>query len=137
MSCDCTEKISLLIDGELRTSEVREVERHLVSCAECRQLRADFLSLRSQIGAYEPSLRAVAQRRALANILSPKSNEATVRGFGLRGPALAFATLLVVGLILGLLFYQSSNRPQPRKPQMVPVLVGVLSTFILLVRATW
>ncbi len=42
MSCDYTEKISQLIDGELAPAEAREVERHLLSCADCEQVRADF-----------------------------------------------------------------------------------------------
>ena len=43
MSCYLTEKISLLIDGELPQAEAREIERHLVTCSECHQTREDFL----------------------------------------------------------------------------------------------
>ncbi len=49
MSCSFTEKISSLIDGELATAEAREVERHVLTCTECEQVRADFLNLRSHI----------------------------------------------------------------------------------------
>src|SRR6185436_14604437 len=54
MTCSFTEKISSLIDGELSPAEAREVERHLVTCAQCEEARADFLSLRSQIASFEP-----------------------------------------------------------------------------------
>src|SRR5262245_2664009 len=70
MNCDCTEKISQLIDGELPAAEAREVERHLLDCLECRQARLDFLNLRSQIGAYAPAVDRARQQQALANILS-------------------------------------------------------------------
>ena len=53
MSCSFTEKISLLIDGELSAAEARDVERHLVTCMQCAEARADFLSLRSQINSFE------------------------------------------------------------------------------------
>ena len=71
MSCDFTEKVSLLIDGELPPNEARAVERHLLECVECRQMRADFLSLRNQISAYLPALATTAPRGALAQVLSP------------------------------------------------------------------
>lgn len=68
MSCDQTEKISLLIDGELATADARSLERHLAGCAECEQVHADFLGLRSQISAY--ALRKPAVLRAeLAKVL--------------------------------------------------------------------
>ncbi len=126
MSCDCTEEISSLIDGELPPAKAGEVERHLLNCRECQQVRADFLNLRSQISCFEPSLEPAVQRRALANILAPKSKDAArlgagsltpARAFGLRwslSPAVvALATFVVVGAIIGLLFYQRSNRPDP------------------------
>ena len=73
MSCDSakgsTERISLLIDGELPQAEARELERHLVTCSECHEMREDFLNLRSQISAYNPSLEPAASNRALAHIL--------------------------------------------------------------------
>src|SRR5690348_4933805 len=75
MNCGFTEKISSLIDGELAPAEVREVERHLVMCAQCAEARADFLSLRSQIAGFEPSLAPAVQNRALAKILATGSRD--------------------------------------------------------------
>ena len=110
MSCSFTEKISSLIDGELAAAEAREVERHVLTCAECEQVRADFLSLRSQIAAFESSLQPVVNNRALKKILS-RGDRVAVRGmrWSLRTPAVAFATVLIAGAIIGLIFYQNST----------------------------
>ena len=112
MSCNFTEKVSSLIDGELSATEAREVERHVVSCHECEQLRADFLSLRSQIASFESSLTPEVHNRALEKILAPE-RRVPVRGlqwsFGTQ--AVAFAALLIVVAIIGLVLYQSRNTP--------------------------
>ncbi|HSE16736.1 MAG TPA: zf-HC2 domain-containing protein [Pyrinomonadaceae bacterium] len=110
MNCNFTEKISSLIDGELSTAEAREVERHLAGCGECQQVRADFLNLRSQIISFESSLEPAVQNRALKKILvTPR--RAPARGFawGFGTSAVAFATLLVVAAIIGLLMYKNTG----------------------------
>ena len=110
MSCNFTEKVSSLIDGELTTAEAREVERHLLDCSECEQLRADFLNLRSQITSFESSLEPAVQNRALKKILAPERRVSGLQwGYGTQ--AVAFATLLIVGAIIGLLLYQSGKNP--------------------------
>jgi negative regulator of sigma E activity len=110
MNCSFTEKISSLIDGELSTVEAREVERHLLGCNDCQQVRADFLNLRSQITSVETSLAPAVQNRALKKILATP-RRAPARGFawGFGTSAVAFATLLIVAAIVGLLMYKSSN----------------------------
>ena len=116
MSCSLTEKVSSLIDGELSATEAREVERHLISCSKCQQLRADFLNLRSQLTSFETSLQPTVQNRALKKILGTE-RRAPARwlqwGFGTQ--AAAFATLVVVTAIIGLLIYRSSNSNTPDK----------------------
>ena len=111
MNCSFTEKISSLIDGELSPVEAREVERHVLACSECEQLRADFLNLRSQITSFETSLQPEVQNRALQKILA-RPRRAAVRGwqwnFGTQ--SLAFATLLIVAAIIGFVAYQKSNQ---------------------------
>ena len=111
MNCSFTEKVSSLIDGELSAVEAREVERHLLGCNECQELRADFLNLRTQITGFETSLRPEVQNRVLKKILG---TERRAPAHGLRwsfGPsAVAFATLVIAAAIIGLLFYQSSNK---------------------------
>jgi hypothetical protein len=111
MSCSLTEKISSLIDGELSPAEAREVEGHLVTCVQCAEARADFLSLRNQIASFEPSLTPVVQNRALARILSsrPRARRPASVGFAWRWGAVASASLLIVAVTILLI---SSKLPQ-------------------------
>src|SRR6185312_1492417 len=116
MSCDFTEKISSLIDGELSPTEAREVERHLLTCSECEQLRADFLNLRSQITSFETSLQPEVQNRALKKILAGP-RRAPARGFqwNFGTQAIAFATLLIVVGLIGFFAYQNFNNQREKK----------------------
>jgi Putative zinc-finger len=108
MRCSFTEKVSSLIDGELSATETREVERHLLSCNECQQLRADFLNLRSQITSFETSLQPEVQNRALKKILATRERRVPARwSFGTQ--AVAFASLVIVAAIIGALIYLNSN----------------------------
>src|SRR5688572_25876568 len=110
MSCSFTEKISSLIDGELAQPEAREVERHVLTCAECDQVKADFLSLRSQIAGFETAANPAITNRELNRILS-RGDRASARRlrWGWSTPAIAFATLVIVGTIIGLIWYQDSS----------------------------
>jgi hypothetical protein len=123
MSCSFTEKISSLIDGELATAEAREVERHLLTCGQCAQVKADFLNLRSEIAGFESSLQPTVQNRALKKILS-RGERTTARGWqwGWSTSAIAFASLLLVGAIIGLILYQTfrSNDRHPNTIAEVP-----------------
>lgn len=122
MSCNYTEEISLLIDGELAPAEAREVERHLLNCGECEQVRADFLNLRSQIASFETSLQSAVQNRALKKILS-RGERMPARGlrWGWSTPAIAFASLLIIGAIIGLILYQTSGSNQQGQQQTAAV----------------
>jgi hypothetical protein len=117
MNCSFTEKISSLIDGELSATEAREVERHLLGCSECQEVRADFLNLRSQLTTFETSLQPAVQNRALKKILAtPRRAPARSLGWSFGTPAVAFATLVIVAAIIGLLMYKSSNtKPTDQK----------------------
>jgi Putative zinc-finger len=130
MSCYCTDKISPLIDGELSQVEAREVERHLINCVECQQVRSDFLNLRSQIGGFESSWQPAAPRPALAKLLSSRLNENSRSGLVSPAPrgqikwrfspaVAAFATLVVVGALIGLLLYPKSTRQNSTAENMV------------------
>src|SRR6185503_10347899 len=112
MNCSFTEKISSLIDGELTPAEARDVERHLVGCSECQQLRADFLNLRSQIASFETSLQPQVQNRALKKILAATTARRAPAhrlqwSFGMQ--AAAFAALAIVAAIIGLVVYQNAG----------------------------
>jgi len=125
MNCDCTEKISQLIDGELPAAEAREVERHLIDCLECRQARLDFLNLRSQIGAYETSLDTARQRQALASILSQPRNAPVPQlqprrlrfSFGFSPAWVAVAALVVFAVLASLALYRSMRQVSPVAPE--------------------
>ena len=114
MNCDCTEKVSLLIDGELSPVQAREVELHLLTCTECQEARGDFLNLRNQFASVPVSFRPVAQREALARILGKAPSVS--RGFAWRwlfNPAVAaVASLLIVAGVIALLLYPRS-KPVP------------------------
>lgn len=117
MNCGFTEKISSLIDGELSATEAREVERHMLSCAQCEEARADFLNLRGQISGFEASLPGEVQNRELAKILSKPAPGHRLNwnwGYG----AAAFASIVIVALIIGLSFYQ---RPPEEVASKSPV----------------
>ena len=112
MNCSFTEKISSLIDGELSATEARDVERHLLSCSQCQQLRADFLNLRTQIASFETSLQPEVQNRALKKILARERTVPARLGWSFGPQAVVFASLLIVGAIIGLLVYLNSNKEQ-------------------------
>jgi negative regulator of sigma E activity len=117
MSCNFTEKISSLIDGELSPAEARQVESHLVTCAQCAEARADFLSLRSQIANFEATLAPAVQNRALAKILSKSDRQPTAPALGVRWgwnwgygvAALAFAGIVIAALMFAFI---PSKQPQ-------------------------
>ena len=111
MSCNFTEKISSLIDGELTQAEAREIERHLLSCGECEQLRADFLNLRSEIAGFETSLQPAVQSRALKKILSTERRVPVRRlQWSFATQAFAFVLLLIAGAVLSLSLFPSSDK---------------------------
>ena len=109
MNCGFTEKISSLIDGELPAAEAREVERHLFTCSQCEEARADFLSLRSQISSFEASLPAEVQNRALAKILAQRgaSGARVTWNWNWGYAAVALASIAIVALIIGFAFNQT------------------------------
>jgi len=120
MNCSFTEKISSLIDGELSPAEAREVEHHLLMCSECELLRADFLNLRNQLTSFETSLQPQVQNRALKKILAgPTRVPARGLQWNFGTQAVAFATLLIVAAIIGLLAYQNSNQREPKQVAVV------------------
>jgi cytoskeletal protein RodZ len=139
MKCVWTQKVSLLIDGELERAEAREVEQHLVSCGDCREAQADFLSLRRQIADYGIELDAFAKQRALKSILaadasgakmetgsrdgSRRSGEKFAGVFGLprlSPVGLAVLLLLLVGVAVGIVSLTNARRPSSQIAHNVP-----------------
>jgi hypothetical protein len=107
MSCNLTEQVSLLIDGELPPAETRVIERHLLECAECRQVRVEFINLRNEISTFVPTPGQALPSR-LAQILSSGKRPGTQASQNVRSPepfkprrwSPAFATVTVAFLIV-------------------------------------
>lgn len=70
MTCNQTEQVSLLIDGELAAAEALKVKRHLQECVECHDAHESFLLLRGQLASYDSSVDSAAVQAALAKVLS-------------------------------------------------------------------
>jgi hypothetical protein len=140
MKCVWTQKVSLLIDGELERADAREVEIHLDTCADCREAREDFLSLRRQIADYRIELDAFAAQRALKRILAAgasgakmendggvaRSRRRVERFAGLFGmprlsPAgLAALFLLLACVAIGIVSLTNARRTSPEIAKTVP-----------------
>lgn len=136
MNCDRTEQISLLIDGELEPADAQSVEQHLNKCADCRQVHADFLTVRSRIAEYQSIVDPAATRGALARVLSSRAagtpNRRATQGtsrwripglFGPLGFKPAFVTavaLLMTGAIAFVLYRaQQESNPRASVPTVV------------------
>jgi len=128
MSCDFTEKISLLIDGELSEHDAREVQRHLTGCAACQEARADFLSFRSEISSYGASLNPAAQAAALKRILGQSTNQPRVTSvkpklgwsWSFAPRAVAFASLVLAAALIGFIVYRGAQTNQSSIAQKNP-----------------
>jgi Putative zinc-finger len=126
MSCDFTEKISQLIDGELSEVEGREVQRHLTQCAACQEARADFLSFRSEISNYNPSLHPALQADALKRILGqpveqPRITSAKPKlgwSWGFAPRAIAFASFILIAALTGFIVYRATQNKEVEPPQI-------------------
>jgi Putative zinc-finger len=123
MNCGFTEKISSLIDGELPAVEAREVERHLLTCAQCEEARADFLNLRSQISGFEASLTPAVQNRALAKILGKRgaSGSAWNMGWNWGYAAVALASIAIVALVAWKIIGINSDESAPQIARQSPI----------------
>jgi anti-sigma factor RsiW len=108
MNCHFTEKISLLVDGELGEEEAKQLNAHLLTCKDCRLSHADFLRLRSHLRAYSSLLDSVAQRRALSRILGSENPPAWKRSIRLPVPAFALLLAAVIALSLWLMSVRQS-----------------------------
>jgi Putative zinc-finger len=124
MGCDNTEKISLLIDGELATEDARSLDQHLSTCSQCSQVRSDFLGLRSQLSSYALSGVSLEPRAALAKVLSKSQHKSAQKGWRPRflglgeglsfGPQFAVVAALVlmavaIGTIAFLRYHSQPN----------------------------
>ena len=98
MNCDFTDRVSLLIDGQLAPAEVKQMRQHLTECLVCHQMEHDFLVLRDQIRSYEFETEPLAQKRTLLHVLASQKVPLWQRRIAL--PAPVFALVVVVLLVL-------------------------------------
>jgi negative regulator of sigma E activity len=125
MNCNWTEKISLLIDGELSAEEAGAVEQHAAQCHACQLAREDFMLMRRQINSFRAEPNLIAQRRALRNILGVASPEPSggwrERAAGLFAlprfsPALAgVAALVIVAVVIAVVMMRRPERVEVAK----------------------
>lgn len=129
MTCTQTEKVSLLIDGELPPSEASEVKQHLQHCAECLDAHESFLLLRSQLTSYHSAIDASAVNAALSKVLSrPVNTQPTFVAPGWRerlaaafSPGRAFntgfvaaAALVILAFAIGVIALLLRQEEQPQ-----------------------
>jgi len=98
MSCDYTEKVSLLIDGDLSEEESDLVIAHIKTCHLCRKTEEELLSLRQMIRDYEGEPDPVVQKRALARIMASENTFFWKRSVAVPAPAFAFLIAVLVVL---------------------------------------
>ncbi len=110
MSCEFTEKISLLIDGELNEREAKEATAHLAACRICQRAHEDFLRVSHRIKSYAPATDAVAQRRALLKIMATEKPPFWRRSVPLPAPVFA---LMLIGLAALGVWVASMRRAAP------------------------
>ena len=120
MSCNFTEKLSLLIDGELEREEAEQVKLHLSSCLICQQAQTDFLSLREQIKShpYEPD--ASAERQAIKRILNSERTPLWQRRIALPVPVFSLVMLALFALVAWSV-YVRATRPARIERATAPV----------------
>ena len=135
MNCECTEKVSQLIDGELSEAEARAMQRHVSECRECQQAREDFLSLRSQIANYVPAVSPASQADALARIIGrqPKVEPSVARAkprfaWNFSFGAVAFATMVVLAALVGFIVYKATQDKTPAPAQLAQTTPAAAST---------
>lgn len=99
MSCNFTEKLSPMMDGELEREEAEQVKLHLSSCLICQQAQLDFLNLREQIKShpYEPD--ASAQRQAIKRILRSEQTPFWQRKITLPVPVFSLMMLALFAFV--------------------------------------
>lgn len=155
--CYFTERVSLLVDGELEPQEAARLRAHVETCAACGQAREAFLILRQELRSYEWAPDANAQSRALAAILgspTPAGEDAlppsgawdgrgaTPRGrvsglwgslaealgvHSLRPAHVAALALLLIVTALGLRWFMSSDAPSRTQSSGAPALANTNS----------
>lgn len=134
MSCEFTEEVSLLVDGELPAGEAARLREHVEGCAACEQARESFLLLRRELRSYERTPDPRAQSKALASILDSRTRE-TAPGLWerlaetfsvrrLRPAHVATLAVLLIASALGLRWLAGSNNSVGTRSPEAPALAN-------------
>ena len=120
MSCNFTEKLSLLIDGELEREEAEQVKLHLSSCLICQQAQTDFLSLREQIKSHPYDGDANAARQAIKRILNSERVPFWEKRIAVPVPVFSLVMLALFALVAWSV-YVRATRPARIEHATAPV----------------
>ena len=104
MDCEFSERVSLLIDGEMSDEESEQVREHVKGCAVCRQAEQEFLHVRQQIRSYRSKTDSYSAARALIEITGRKTTRWWEKKIALPAPAFALMVLVMLALLSWSLF---------------------------------
>jgi hypothetical protein len=128
MSCDFTDRVSLLLDGELSPADAQNTRTHMTGCRPCQQVEQDFLRLRQHIRSFELETDPIVQRQILWKVLASRSVPLWRRRIALPAPIIAI--VVVSWMVLGILFILTrATSPTPDGIRHIgPVPGGALKT---------
>ena len=95
MDCEYSHLLSPYADGELDADGRERVERHVETCAACRDELEAYAALGARVAAYESDEDPFAHRRALAAVLDRARRPRLSRRVSLPAPALPALALAV------------------------------------------
>jgi hypothetical protein len=121
MNCEYTEKVSLLLDGELSTADTEEARRHLTGCHACQQVEQDFLRLRQQIRSPVFEADAIMQRQTLWKVLASQRPPFWRRQIAMPAPVLAIVLAAWVALGIWFVFTRAARPINQGMRQISPV----------------
>ncbi len=113
MSCEFSDRVSLLIDGELTPAATEQVREHLTACRVCSQMAQDFLGVRDQIRSFDPQTDPFSQERALRNVLAPTQVPVWQRRIALPAPVFVLVVVVALALCTWVLFVRGQRSPAP------------------------
>jgi anti-sigma factor RsiW len=106
-----SEAISRYVDGEMEAAERDLLEGHFDECPACRRIRDEFLLLRDALGTYDGRPDRLAQRRALALILSGAAPVTGRRGVTMPTPVFASLVLALAAAVAAVAVLWAGNTP--------------------------
>lgn len=123
MNChDCQPLLSAYIDEPVGANERVAIERHLRTCAECRDLADDFSAIRDAAGSLEPLVPPARVWHQLSAAAAAQPRRAQFGWFNWRPlTAMAMAALIVAALWrVGTLLEPTASAPAPQVAEVVP-----------------